>query len=237
MSNAVFTGIRLLPSLCVLTVSLHVAAQTPLTETDRAEIQALMAKYSEALAGCRAEDYANLFVPESGYFASGFRGVMAGHERLVELVDSERHCRAPAGSPQAQRPGNVPTVVIDLADGHVRGVADLGAAEYQDEYAKTPDGWRFASRTVIIAAEKEAGLDAGDLHAIHELAGGDELGDHYGADDNGVRLLTTGVSLSVADGRVTGRAYLKDGGYNDEVYERADSGQWRISSSTYVAAE
>jgi hypothetical protein len=29
----------------------------------------------------------------------------------------------------------------------VRGIADLGAAgQYQDEYVKTPKGWKFASR-------------------------------------------------------------------------------------------
>ena len=48
---------------------------------------------------------------------------------------------------------------------------ELGTAEYQDEYVKTAQGWRFASRTVIIAAEKAAGLDARGMLAIQRLGG------------------------------------------------------------------
>lgn len=101
---------------------------------------------------------------------------------------------------------------------------------------KTPQGWRFASRTVITAGEKAAGLDAREVLAIQRL-GGDKLGDHYEADQNGVqRLMTSGVKVSVSGGQVTGRAYLKDGSYNDEVYEKAGPGEWRVKSSTHVAA-
>jgi hypothetical protein len=229
----------------VLVVALLVAAgaagQTPasLTADDRSAIQALTASYLQALSGCRAEELADLFVPDSGYFASGFRGHFVGRKQLIALVQSERHCTAPAGTPQAARPGgaNVPAVALEVGPGGVRGVADLGQAEYQDEYAKTPQGWRFASRTVLIAAEKAAGLGAADLLAIHRL-GGSKLGDHYVADQGGVeRLLNSGVQVSVSGTEVTGRAYLKDGGYDDEVYEKVGPGQWRVKSSSHVAAE
>ncbi len=61
------------------------------------------------------------------------------------------------------------------------------------------------------------------------------MGDHYEADKNGVmRLLTSGVKVTVKDGKVNGRAYLKDGGYDDQVYEKVD-GKWRVKSSTHVA--
>lgn len=229
----------------VLVVALLVAAgasgQTPasLTPDDRSAIQALTASYLQALSGCRAEEFADLFVPEAGYFASGFRGHFVGRKQLILLVQSERHCTAPAGTAQAARPGgaNVPTVALEVTPSGVRGTADLGQAEYQDEYAKTPQGWRFASRTVLIAAEKAAGLGAADLLAIHRL-GGSKLGDHYVADQSGVeRLLNVGVQVSVSGTEVSGRAYLKDGGYDDEVYEKVGPGKWRVKSSTHVAAE
>jgi len=222
-----------------LSVFLSVAAAQPspdLSPDDRAAIQALMTSYAEALGTCAAEDFADLFVPETGYFASGFRGHMVGREKLIELVESERHCLAPAGSAQAARPGGSggPTVEITIDDGKVRGIAGLGTAEYQDEYAKTPQGWRFASRTVIIAAEKAAGLDAGGLLAIQGL-GGSDLGDYYETDDHGVpRLMTSGVRVNVTGNEVTGRAFLEDGGYRDEVYEPLGNGEWRVASSTYV---
>jgi hypothetical protein len=72
--------------------------------------------------------------------------------------------------------------------------------------------------------------------AIHRRAGAD-VGDHYVADQNGVqRLRTSGVAISVAAGAITGRAYLKNGGYYDDVYERVGPGQWRIKSRTFVPA-
>ena len=207
-------------------------AQTTLSDDDRNAIQALMGSYARALGECRAEDFADLFVAGTGYFASGFRGHMVGRERLIALVQSERHCIAPA-APGAGRPGgaNGPTVVLDVTPTGVHGVANLGTAEYQDEYAKTPSGWRFASRTVIIASEKAAGIEARDMLAIAKL-GGAALGDYYEAD----RLMTSGVRISVSGTDVTGRAFLKDGGYDDQVYEKLGPGQWRVKSSVHGPA-
>lgn len=211
---------------------------TSLSDDDRSAIQALTTQYAQALSGCRAAEFADLFAPETGSFASGFRGRMVGRVRLIALVESERQCVAPRNNDKAKatRPGGAggPTVALEVTASGVRGVANLGAAEYQDEYVKTPQGWRFASRTVIVAAEKAAGLDAAGILAIQRL-GGDQLGDHYEADQNGVqRLMTSGVKVSVAGDQVTGRAYLKDGSYHDEVYEKAGPGEWRVKSSTHV---
>jgi hypothetical protein len=209
---------------------------TDLTTDDRNAIQALMSQYAKALSECRATEFADLFVPETGYFASGFRGHMVGRERLIALVQSERQCVAPTGKAGSARTGGTtgPTVALDVTASGVRGIANLGAAEYQDEYVKTPQGWRFASRTVITAAEKAAGLDARDMLAIQRF-GGAKLGDHYEADQNGMpRLMTSGVKVSVSGGQVTGRAYLRDGGYDDEVYEKLGPGEWRVKSSIHV---
>ena len=119
----------------------------------------------------------------------------------------------------------------------VRGIADLGrAGQYQDDYVKTPRGWRILSRTVLTPAERAAGLDASEMAAIWRAAGS-EFVDYYVPDQNGVkRLRTSGVAIGVSDGVVTGRAYLKDGGYYDDVYEKTGPGQWRIKSRTLVAA-
>jgi hypothetical protein len=213
------------------------AQPAALGDADRAAIEALVASYGGILFGCKAEEFADLFAPE-GYFASGFRGHMVGRARLVALVESERHCRAPAGSAAATRPGgaNAPAVVLEPTATGARGLVTLGAAEYQDEYVKTAAGWRFASRTVVVAAEKAAGLDASAMLAINAL-GGPRLGDYYEPDESGVpRLMTSGVRIGVDNGRVTGRAFLREGGYDEQVYEQAGPGQWRIVSSAHVAA-
>ena len=219
-------------AVTIFFVSASHAQVGSLSAADRQEIQDLVAEYAVALFGCDAEGFADLFVAETGYFASGFRGMMTGRGKLIELVESERHCLAPAGSAEATRAGgtNAPAVELQATDGRVFGIADLGTAEYQDEYAKTADGWRFASRTVIIATEKAAGLDADDLLAIQRL-GGDELGDYYATDvGDEPRLLSSGIAITVEDGEVKGRAYLKDGGYRDEVYEQLETGNWRVRS-------
>jgi SnoaL-like domain len=222
---------RLLVPLAVAAAS--AIAQPNLSADDRAAIQGLMTQYAQALFGCHAAEFADLFVPETGSFSSGFRGRMVGRKQLVALVESERQCVAPPAA-NAARPGGTagPATELEVTSSGVRGIARLGTAEYQDEYVKTPQGWRFASRTVILAAEKAAGLEARDLLAIQRL-GGTRLGDHYEPDSNGVpRLMTSGIKVDVSGAQVTGRAYLKDGTYADEVYEKLGPGQWRVKSSS-----
>lgn len=230
----------LLVALC-LSASASAQVPAPLTPDDKTAMQALVSGYARALSGCDAEAYADLFASGVGSFASGFRGRVVGRERLIALVQSERHCitPAPAGAAPAARPGgtNGPTVVLEATPTGARGIADLGrAGQYQDDYVKTPTGWRILSRTVLTPAEKAAGLDAGEMSAIWRAAGAD-FADYYVPDANGVkRLRTSGVAIGVADGAVTGRAYLRDGGYYDDVYEKVAPGQWRIKSRTRVAA-
>ena len=164
-------------------------------------------------------------------FAAAWSGESASSLSCKASATASRRQR-----PEPARPGAAtgPTVALEATASGARGVANLGAAEYQDEYSKTPDGWRFASRTVIIAAEKAAGLDARELLAIAEL-GGSRLRDHYEADQNGVeRLMTSGVRITVSGTEVAGRAFLEDGGYDDQVYEKLGPGRWRVKSSVHV---
>jgi len=222
-----------------LATSSPVLAQQALTAKDGTEIQALTAEYARALGACDAEAYANLFAPETGYFASNIRGEVVGHEQLVKLVRSERHCTNPARStaPVQFRPS--PTVAITATASGATGRADLGGARYDDEYVKTPAGWRFQSRTVMTQPEIEAGLTAEDTRAIRRLAGSD-LGlfdDAYTTGENGVkRFRTAGVELGLSPEGVTGKASLRNAdGHYEDVYVRAAGGGWRFKSRTYVA--
>ena len=224
--------------VAVLFLSTFVFAQVPaLTPDDATAIQGLVSGYARALAACNAEEYADLFAPDTGYFASGIRGQVVGRERLIALVQSERQCTA--ATPPTPRPGGAtgPTVTLEVTPTGIRGIADLGTAgQYQDEYVKTPKGWRFKSRTVLIPAERAAGLDANEMAAIQRLAGSD-LGDYYVPDQNGIkRLRTSGVAIAVTAGAITGHAYLKSGGYYDDMYEKIGPGQWRIQSRKLVPA-
>ncbi len=223
------------------------SAQQTLTAQDRADIQELTAKYAKALGSCAAEDYADVFVPETGYFASNIRGEVVGRERLMALVRSERHCigataPAAAGGRGNAQPRPVPTVAIESTVKGVTGRADLGTAGYyDDEYVKTPKGWRIKSRTVITGQEKAANITVQDTIAIRRLAGTD-LGlfdDVYVAGADGVkRFRTSGVALGLSPEGVTGRALLKnDGGLYDDVYVRTQQGGWRFKSRVYVAAD
>jgi hypothetical protein len=87
--------------LCSLSASGQ-AAQV-VTDQDKVEIQELVTGYARALGSCAANDYAELF-GENGYFASGFRGQVAGRARLIAMVQSERQCINASGAPQATRP-------------------------------------------------------------------------------------------------------------------------------------
>jgi hypothetical protein len=140
------------------------------------------------------------------------------------------------GAAPSARPG--PTVAIEVTPEGIRGTADLGAAgQYEDEYVKTPKGWRFAARTVITPAEKAAGLDAKAMLAIRRLASGpQDADDFWAAGQDGVkRFRSSGVVIGVSAGAVTGRVYQKDGGYYDDVYEKTGQGNWRFKSRVYVA--
>jgi SnoaL-like domain len=157
--------------LAALLMTAVVAAQgsgTPgatLTETDRAEIQQLVARYARALGSCSANEYADLFTPDGVFVSDDFRGAkhrelygpsgrIQGRAKLVELVQTEEFCIHPApvksGSATTSRP--VPSVIIEPSAEGATGRASLGAAggHYEDVYVKTADGWRFKRRTVFM---------------------------------------------------------------------------------------
>src|ERR1051326_3114982 len=98
--------------VCLLCVASIVAGQAPqaVTDQDKTEIQALVTGYAKALGSCAVNDYADLF-GDSGYFASGFRGHVAGRGRLIAMVQSERQCINATPATQTSRPVSGSTVV------------------------------------------------------------------------------------------------------------------------------
>lgn len=196
-------------SAALVLASAFALAQTSVTAADREAIQSLVARYAKALGSCDSAGFADLFEQESGVFASGFRGRIEGREQLVALVEGERHCRTanPDGSRGRAGGLNAPTVSIEAGAAGVLGVADLGAAgRYQDEYVRTPQGWKFASRTVLTPAEMAAGLDAKGLAAIQALSEELPAVDHHEVDDAGKqRFLSSGAVIRVDGGAVKAR--------------------------------
>jgi hypothetical protein len=227
------------------------SAGPELTAQDRTEIQDLVTRYARALGSCAAEEYADLFAPDGGYFFSSIRGEVATRERLILLVQSERQCNPAtttanpnaagrANAPNANAPGRAntgPIVTIEPSPGGARGTASLGnAGSYEDVYVKTAKGWRFKARSVITPAEAAARLTAKDFSEIRQLAGNDrgQFDDVYVDTPNGKRFRSSGVALGLAPEGVKGTAYLRnDGGHYDDVYVRTSNG-WRFKSRTYV---
>ena len=157
------------------------AAQTTSTKADTDEIQGLSAKYASALGTCQAEAYAALFTPD-GIFYSSFRGTIQGTGALVALVKSERQCQAGAerptrpgggsGAPALQfgnivyGPGTTAKMTITLPN---------NGGNYEDVYAKTAGGWRFANRShyppaeVAARASGKPSLSSEDVLDIQQL--------------------------------------------------------------------
>jgi SnoaL-like domain len=157
-------GLTTTVGLCMAMAGMVSAQSKPtqtLTDKDRAEIRQLLDSYVTALDGCKPAEYANLFTAD-GSFISGPRGTMTGHEKLESLVTTERHCQpgAPAGAAMGHAFSKV--VIEPTAEGALgkvylpgRDPASSGG-HYEDRYAKTPDGWRFKSRTYLSPKEEVA---------------------------------------------------------------------------------
>ena len=208
-----------------------------LTDKDRAEIRELMTSYGRALGMCAPEEYAALFASPDGYFASGPRGRVAGRDKLMELVRSERHCND--GS--EKRPRNMPSdVAIEpTVEGATGRASVANAGHYEDTYVKAAQGWRFKGRTYISPQEEAAKLTAVDFNEIRRLAGNDsgQFQDVYSTSPQGRQFRSSGVVITPSPEGATGRGYLKnEGGRYDDVYEKTAQG-WRFKSRQHVVAD
>jgi hypothetical protein len=153
---------KLLLGLCGAGLALaNLAAQGPLTQKDKDDIQALSASYATNLGTCKAEEYAGLFTVD-GIFYSGFRGNIQGRDQLVALVKSERHCQP--GAERPTRPGGgsgAPALqfgALEARPGGAKMTVTLpnNGGAYEDVYAKTNAGWRFLNRSHYTTGELKA---------------------------------------------------------------------------------
>jgi hypothetical protein len=136
-----------------------------LTAMDYIEIEQLVAMYSRALDTCanNGYDYADLYTPD-GVFAPTINGKpgprFEGRDRLAEASGGGKlGCRNVGWIEQGVRhlyPNHVitptPTGAVGIVDMLMIGVGgDPNKIEYDgyydDVYVKTPQGWRFKSRT------------------------------------------------------------------------------------------
>ncbi len=233
------------------------AAQTvqPLTDKDREELAEMSVKYRRALMTCKGDDYADLFATPGGYFGSSSRGEVREHKALAEMVVGYDRCKSPAppqvGTVAGQRGSAYPAPVYEATPfgAKARIINSKGGGYYDDEYVKTPKGWRFKSRNVVSDAELAAKLTTQDFIEIRALAGDDHgyyedlYGEHhalntprgkaFGPDDRPFR--SSGLQLTVApDGGITGLAYIRNnGGHYEDSYVKTPQG-WRIKTRKYV---
>ena len=129
------------------------AATPVLTAQDYIDIQQLVSSYPYGLDGNtdNGESYASLFAPGAVFG----RPRTEGRENLAALANTQPHGAhyvrhfitnhviepAPGGAI-----GKEYAVIIDIGEnGNPSGVA-LGG-RYDDEYVKTPQGWKFKNRT------------------------------------------------------------------------------------------
>jgi hypothetical protein len=131
-----------------------------ISEQDRAAIRQLSDNYVTFLDGCRASEYASLFTAD-GSFISAPRGTMTCREKLASLVTSERFCQ-PGAAPRSGTSHAFSRIVIEATLEGASGKvylpghdANTSGGHYEDRYVKTPEGWKFKSRTYFSPKEEQ----------------------------------------------------------------------------------
>ena len=234
--------------------TLHADINATLTEKDKTEIKALLAAYAPALIGCKPDAWADLFATPGGYFASGPRGELRERIQFMEMVLSYERCDGPppAGAPASNVPttvprGGGPNPDIEPAPFGAKSKFRYGRGQgyYEDEYVKTPAGWKFKSRTVMSDDELKMNLTREDFIQIRAIAGDDHghYEDLYGDHDNPTPrsalggkqpFRVAGLRLLTSPEGVRGLAYLRNnGGRYEDLYEKTPAG-WRIKERKYV---
>jgi len=150
-----------------------VLAQAPatLTPQDYIAIQQLVSKYAYAIDECtnRGYDYADLYTADGAFYTSRGGKVLGrfeGRERLAEAARGGMpDCK---GVPWAGIVHMLVNHVIEPAPGGATGKVYLIAVgldgepgkveaqgRYDDVYVRTPQGWRFKTRTHVLAASQQ----------------------------------------------------------------------------------
>jgi hypothetical protein len=140
-----------------------------ISPADRAAIEQLLSAYNQALSSCASAQYAGLFTADGTFASDDFRGathrrlygktaMLSGHEKLVELVETEEFClnpqeRAARAAASRTNAGSFHDLSLEVTGHGIRGVLPLGnGGRYEDVYVKTADGWKFKSRKVVMPA-------------------------------------------------------------------------------------
>ncbi len=126
-----------------------------LAAEDRVAIEQLYARYAHAADRGDAEAWAGCFTPDGVFNSFGVRH--AGHTALVAVIEGSR--KRPPGRHW------VNNLVVEETDFGARGTAYLAwlhitkspvsmptTGIYEDELVRTPEGWRFRSRTFVVDA-------------------------------------------------------------------------------------
>ena len=135
-----------------------------------------------ALLGCKASSTPTCSRRRAGTSAAAARGEVRERKALMEMVVGYDRCneadvvgRTGRRAPGRQRHPASPLRCIEATPlgAKARIINSRGGGYYDDEYVKTPKGWRFKSRNVVSDAEVAAKLTTQDFIEIRQLAGDD----------------------------------------------------------------
>lgn len=126
---------------------------------DQLELHSLCSRYMKFTSQFIGDQWLDVFTPDAEYKAFGATYTL---ERFPALL---------AAAPRGQFIGNMPVVEIDgdsasgvqhfvFIDQHTHAMR-LGW--YNDEYSRTPDGWRIRRRSTTFM-RKHGGFDSGRQH-------------------------------------------------------------------------
>jgi hypothetical protein len=147
------------------------AAAAPLKPEDYLAIQQLVSKYAYAIDECtnKGYDYADLYTADGGFYTSRGGKILNRFEGREKLAEAARGGRPDCtGVPWAGIVHMLVNHVIEPAPGGATGKVYLIAigldgepgkveaqGRYEDVYVKAPQGWRFKTRTHVLAANQQ----------------------------------------------------------------------------------
>jgi hypothetical protein len=155
----------------LLTPHAALAQARELTPLDYVDIQRLAAKYAYAIDRCtnKGYDYADLYVADGTFAVSRGGKVLTSYVGRERLADAARGGRPDcADVPWAGVVHVMANHVVEPSAGGATGKVYLIAigldgepgkveaqGHYEDVYVKTPQGWRFKTRTHMLSATQQ----------------------------------------------------------------------------------
>src|SRR5262245_1422690 len=137
----------LLAALLVLPAAMAAGQSGALSTADQLEIQQLYARYTYAFDSNDSKILATVFVPDGDFFLGGNKmkamGMIKGPAKARPEVHHVTTSIVFNASPEGAR-GSAYVTLVDLAK---TPPAITGGGFYEDVIVKTPEGWRFKSRS------------------------------------------------------------------------------------------